>query len=148
MRIKLLVAVAVALCFNGTALARFGSNVQNSYDSAYQQGYDDAQDDATDWEDDNLPSPEHDSQDTIGAICGPYTLYMDGMSNSITVNGVTWKLVDGEEKSNGLGDTLVMTHYIKSVNTPDTVASIGVTVNTREFMLLMPNSPVYKCVRA
>lgn len=145
MRKLLLLAVLVSSVFAASASARGNSGYSNNYDSGYDQGYDDAQDDATDWEDHNLPDPQYDTPNTASAFCGPHTLYMDGNANIIIVDGQIWHLVGGDAKTTADGDTMYMSHYIQSVKSSGSVASIGVTERDKKFMLTLPHSPVYSC---
>lgn len=145
MRKLLLLAVLVSSVFASTATARGNSDYSNNYDSGYDQGYDDAEDDATDWDDHLLPSPQHDSQSASLAMCGPHTLYMDGSANTVTVDGDTWYLVDGDIRSDGAGDRLISTHYVRSEKTSNKVLSVGVMEKTKAVMLLIPDSDVYYC---
>lgn len=145
MRKLLLLAMLVSSVFASTATARGNSDYSNNYDSGYDQGYDDAEDDATDWEDHLLPSPNHDTQSSALAMCGPHTLYMDGASSSITVDGETWYLVDGDVRPDGSGDRLISTHYVKSASTSYNAVTIGITEKSKAFMLIIKDSPVYNC---
>lgn len=145
MRKLLLLAVIMSSVFAHTATARGNSGYSNGYDSSYDQGYNDAEDDATDWEDDMLPSPQHDTQNAAVAMCGPHTLYMDATSNVAVVDGETWYLVDGDVRPDGFGDRLITSHYVKSAETSQNAVTIGVLEKSKKFMLIIKDSPVYNC---
>lgn len=152
MRSKLLLAVAVALCFNGTALARGNNTFHPENYSKYQQDTrtpeeieedQDYEDGATDWEDHTVPSPQNDSQTASLAMCGKHTVFISKDDNVITVDGITYQLAGVDYRNTGTGDVALIDHYMLNSD-PDKMVSLMVLQKSRVTFLYKSGEPSSK----